>query len=335
MNTGYALAMILLCSTLAEAQDPSRTHSPEVHADWRVTFRVYVPDADAVSVVGEVPETEMSRDSVGVWSATVGPLEPQIYRYQFLVGGARFADTRSEETYVSRNGNLYSNVTVPADEPAYWDHRDVPHGTIERHLYFADHLGAWRKLNVYKPPGYETGASTYPVLYLMHGGGGYEKAWVATGRIADLVDNALAEGTALPMIVVVVDAHTAPAHVPRDRDKQALDLEKDYADEIIPLIDSTYRTLSDRKHRAIAGLSMGGGLSANIGLKRLDLFASIGIMSSGSTAQFMEAGLFEDADRLNEALDLLHISTGLADERLDRTNQFHAYLNEKGVEHDY
>ena len=184
-----------------------------------MTFRVYVPDADAVSVVGEVPETEMSRDSVGVWSATVGPLEPQIYRYQFLVGGARFADTRSEETYVSRNGNLYSNVTVPADEPAYWDHRDVPHGTIERHLYFADHLGAWRKLNVYKPPGYETGTSTYPVLYLMHGGGGYEKAWVATGRIADLVDNALAEGTALPMIVVVVDAHTAPAHVPRDRDK--------------------------------------------------------------------------------------------------------------------
>ncbi len=280
----------------------------------------------------------MTRDSVGVWSATVGPMMPQIYRYQFKVGGALFADPRNEEAYISRNGNLYSNLAVHAKEPAFWDHRDVPHGVITRHRYYSDHLGGWRKVNVYTPPGYAaSGDETYPVLYLMHGSGGYEKAWVETGRVADLMDNALAEGAVVPMVIVVLDAHTAPSHAPRDRDKQTLDLEKDYADEIIPLVESSYRVVADRKHRAIAGLSMGGGLAANIGLNRLDLFASVGIMSSGSAWRSAgdENGLYAQPETLNDKLDLLHISTGRQDNRFDLTNDFHAYLDQKGIEHVY
>ena len=327
-----------------------RMVSPEVHADRRVTFRVKAPNAKRVvlhsipilnalgSADGMVGFHEVDDD--GVWSLTLGPLPPDIYDYIYFIDGVPFVDS-SNPAVQSGTASPRSLMTVPTGgEPGYYGARDVPHGTLHRHFYPSQAVASVRDVYVYTPPGYDADPDrTYPVLYLLHGGGDDARGWSLVGRAHMIMDNLLAEGKAQPMIVVMPCGQA----VPRSSSFEALRtqntplFEKDLLGDIMPLVESTYRIQADRDHRAMAGLSMGGGQTNAIGLNRLDLFSHIGILSSGRF-DFAEdhPDLLADPAATNEKLDLLFLGCGtydpLAIEGMERT---HALLTEKGIEHVY
>jgi enterochelin esterase-like enzyme/glyoxylase-like metal-dependent hydrolase (beta-lactamase superfamily II) len=328
--------------------------SPEVHADRRVTFRVKAPNAQRVvlqsppilnalgSADGMVGFHEV--DEEGVWSLTVGPLPPDIYDYIYLIDGVPFIDS-SNPAVQAGTSSPRSLMTVPTGgEPDYYGARNVPHGTLHRHFYPSQAVGSVRDVYVYTPPGYDADAeTTYPVLYLLHGGGDDARGWSLVGRAHMIMDNLLAEGKVQPMIVVMPCGQA----VPRSSSFEALRIqntplfEQDLLGNIMPLVESTYRIQADRGHRAMAGLSMGGGQTITIGLNRLDLFSHIGILSSGQ-GDFAKdhpdlvAELVADPTSTNDKLNLLFLGCGTFDlPRIEGMERTHALLEQKGIEHVY
>jgi enterochelin esterase family protein len=176
-------------------------------------------------------------------------------------------------------------MTVPTGgEPGYYEARNAPHGTLHHHFYASRTVGDTRDVYVYTPPGYDADSdTTYPVLYLLHGGGDDARGWSLVGRAHMIVDNLLAEGKAQPMIVVMPCGQAVPrgSSFADLRTQNTPLFEKDLLSDIMPLVESTYRIQADRAHRAMAGLSMGGGQTDQIGLNHLDLFSHIGILSAG------------------------------------------------------
>lgn len=327
-----------------------RMVSPEVHADRRVTFRVKAPNAKSVvlhsgpilNALGSADDSlgfhEVDED--GVWSLTVGPLPPDIYDYVYFIDGVSFIDSNNPGVQAG-TASPRSLMTVPAEsEPAYWDARNVPHGTLHRHFYPSQAVGSVRDVYVYTPPGYDADPDrTYPVLYLLHGGGDDARGWSLVGQAHAIMDNLLAEGRAQPMIVVMPNGQPVPRSSPWEvlRTQNTPLFEKDLLGDLIPLVESTYRIQADRDHRAMAGLSMGGGQTNAIGLNRLDLFSQIGILSSGRFDFAQDhPDLVADPAATNKKLDLLFLGCGtfdpLAIEGMERT---HALLAQAGIEHVY
>jgi enterochelin esterase family protein len=302
------IAAILLSSTVAlSAQAPSTTPtapapaapqgrgggpqtpavvSPDVAADRRVTFRIYAPQAQDVSLRGsDMPGngrgTAMTKDDDGIWEATLGPLEPGAYRYNFNIAGVSIIDPRNPSTSESNN-NTWSLVVVPGSD--VFDTKIVPHGAVAAVTYYSTALARHRRMHVYTPPGYETSQQKYPVFYLLHGAGDSDDSWTSVGRAGFILDNLIARKKVKPMIVVMPAGHTArtPVAAPapgagRPRDEFGDDFLKD----VMPQIEKSYRVLPGRANRAIAGLSMGGGQTLNISMSHLDTFAYIGVFSSG------------------------------------------------------
>ena len=298
-----AATMIGLClyTGIAAAQGPApgppSITSPEILADGRVTFRLLAPEAASVSVTGDWPggihstTTPMTRDARGVWSATVGPLKPEFWIYTFSVNGVTILDPRNINT--RRNTTRIENtLLIPGPESADYAVRAVPHGTVSLQWYASPSVDATRRAYVYTPPGYETGKERYPVLYLLHGGSGDEDAWSSCGRASQILDNLIAAGKAKPMIVVMPNGNTtriaAPDLVPAPPALSAAQdpgrfrrFPESLVSDLIPFIDRTYRTLGDRDHRAIAGLSVGGAQTMYTAFNNLDLFAWVGAFSGG------------------------------------------------------
>jgi enterochelin esterase family protein len=324
--------------------------SPEIHADRSVTFRVKAPNAKRVllqsgpilnalgSADGMVGFHEV--DEEGVWSLTLGPLPPDIYDYIYVVDGVAFCDP-SNPAVQAGTSSPRSLMTVPTGgEPGYYEGRDVPHGTLHRHFYPSRAVGSVRDVYVYTPPGYnEDPEATYPVLYLLHGGGDDARGWSLVGRAHMIMDNLLAEGKAKPTIIVMPCGQAVPrfSSIEDLRTKNTPLFEKDLLGDLMPLIESTYRIQADRDHRAMAGLSMGGGQTDQIGLNHLDLFSYIGILSAGR-GDFSEnhSDLVADPAATNDKLHLLFLGCGtldpLATEGMERA---HALLTERGIEHVY
>jgi enterochelin esterase family protein len=231
-------------------------------------------------------------------------------------------------------------TVAAADGPVYHEAQDVPHGTLHRHFYASKTLGDVRDVYVYTPPNYDADPeTTYPVLYLLHGGGDDASGWSSLGRAHLIMDNLLALGKAKPMIIVMPmgQAVSRLASLEDLRTKNTPLFEKDLFTDVIPLVESTYRIKADRDHRAMAGLSMGGGQTDQIGLNRLDFFGSIGILSAGR-GNFAEnhPDLVADPAATNDRLNLFFLGCGtldiLATEGMEKT---HALLTEKGIEHVY
>ena len=327
-----------------------RVVSPEVNADRTVTFRVKAPNAKRVLLnSGPILNALGSADSVmafqemddrGVWSLTVGPLPADIYDYTFVIDGTAFVDS-SNPAVQTGTMSPRSLLTVPReDEPGYYEARDVPHGALHHHYYASRTLGDVRDVYVYTPPGYDaTPDRTYPVLYLLHGGGDDAGGWSSVGRAHLIVDNLLAEGRARPMIVVMPFGQAVPrsASFAELRTRNTPLFERDLFTDIMPLVESTYRIRADRKHRAMAGLSMGGGQTDHIGLNHLDRFSSIGILSAGR-GDFAERhpDLIADPQATNQKLDLLFLGCGALDPlAIEGMEGMHALLTEKGIEHVY
>lgn len=307
-HLGRVVAVWLVCAVPAFAQAPASPGgappgpaSPEVLSDGRVTFRLAAPDARAVSLGGDWPigaSNAMVRDEQGLWSVNVGPLEPEFYGYWFLVDGVRTLDPSNVLT--ARDGVRFaSQLRVRGAASAVYETNDVPHGTLGQVWCPSPTLGARRRMYVYTPPGYESGRERYPVLYLLHGGGGDEDAWTTLGRAPQILDNLIAQGRAKPMIVVMANGNATqaasrdlvPAPDPRSAAPPAagasaltatiLRFPESLVKDVVPFVDTTYRTRADRDDRAVAGLSMGGAQALYTGFNHLDQFAWIAAFSGG------------------------------------------------------
>ena len=354
-SVGATLLTILLSSGTVQSAPPEKTPprpprlgspfvSPEVHADGTVTFRLRAPKAEKVSVIceGVAPQpTAMAKGADGVWSVTVGPIPPGIYDCLFDVDGLRITDPASPNVFGNRQGSRgYVEVPGPAGHPRPDEWRDVAHGTVSMHWYTSKATGARRRVHVYSPPGYsQETAKRYPVLYLLHGSGDNDSHWTLLGRANVIADNLLADGRAVPMLIVMPDGHVAD----RSREREAgnwnrgRDLfEKDLLQSVLPLVETNYRVLADAPHRGIVGLSMGGGQSIGVGLGHLDQFAWVGAFSAAvSGADPVLAKLRSDPAAANQKLKLLWIGIGKDDFLRTRNQEFVKALEDLKIHHSY
>jgi enterochelin esterase-like enzyme len=260
--------------------------SPEVSADKKITFRISAPQAQSVRLTAsDIPglgqAAALTKSETGVWSTTIGPVEPGAYRYNFNVDGVATIDPRSPSISES-NANVWSMVYVPG--ASFMDASNVPHGSVASVPYFSTSLNAWRRLHVYTPPGYEANGNKYPVLYLLHGAGDNDHSWTSVGRANYIMDNLIAGKKAKPMVIVMTAGHT-PASPDAGRGGGFLSatdaFAKEFVTDVMPLVEKRYRVMTDRAHTAIAGLSMGGSQTLNIAIPNLQRFAYIGVYSSG------------------------------------------------------
>lgn len=342
----FKLNLILLtAAALGIAQPPPRDSlvSPEVQPDRKVVFRIRAPKAERVTLYGSwMPvgaEEPMTKDASGVWSATLGPLAPNGYLYSFTVDGVTIADPINPNVKL-RQRTSASLLEIPGVTPQPWEIADVPHGTVEQNWLKSRVIsGETRDVWVYLPPGYETSGSTkYPVLYLLHGSGDIAWSWLQAGRTNWIMDNLIAAKRAKPMIVVMPLGHAVPFGAAPEAQAKNLPLFEEYfLKEIMPWAESKYQIAPGRQNRAIAGLSMGGGQSSNVGFGHLDLFSAIGVFSSSGGGAFEEKhkAALADAKTTNSKIAVFWIATGKGDAGLERTHQFRDLLNKHGIRHTY
>ncbi|HKU88987.1 MAG TPA: alpha/beta hydrolase-fold protein, partial [Steroidobacteraceae bacterium] len=295
-----AIVALGLAASLVHAQDagsfkPAETNVwgaeyPRVDADGRVQVRIKAPDAGKVKLnFWSGPKIDMQKQPDGYWTATTEPQVPGLHYYVVNVDGIDANDPGSRAFF---GGSRYTSmVEIPEPGSTYYSIRDVPHGQVREVWYDSAVTGSWRHALVYLPPGYDTSLKTrYPVLYLQHGGGEDETGWIRQGRANFILDNLIAAGEARPMIVVMAYGYARRAGAPPpnpnaamgspEMQKQIADMTATFTDDItkalIPFVDKTFRTLTDRDNRAMAGLSMGGFQTFHTALNHLDLFSHIG-----------------------------------------------------------
>jgi enterochelin esterase family protein len=289
--------------------------SPEVMPDGRVVFRIAAPKAEKVTLsandvtilytgggAGALAGTTVSvapaaaapgapefvKNEKGIWELSVGPVPPGAYRYVFQVDGVRVLDPVNPRTAESRD-NAWSLFTVSGDD--LMDTCDVPHGAVAEVFYYSSVLKTTRRMHVYTPAGYESGTQKYPVFYLLHGSGDTDDAWTSVGRAGFILDNLIAGKKAKPMIVVMPAGHqpgtAGPGAPPPASAAPQTPTVNPFTDEFVtdmmPYVEKHYRTINDRQHRAIAGLSMGGSQTLDIAFHHLDKFQQIGVFSSGAS----------------------------------------------------
>jgi enterochelin esterase family protein len=329
----------------AQAQLP-RVVSPEILPDKKVTFRLRAPKAGEVLLNGNWDggrNIQMTRDDEGIWSVTVGPLGDQLWGYSFNVDGVKVMDPGDGE--YQRDGNRHDNLLMisgPASD--LWDFKpDIAHGTVQAVWYSSEILKQkGRRMYVYTPPGYESSKAKYPVLYLLHGGGGDEDAWTTMGRANVILDNLIAQGKAQPMIVVMPLGYGTMEMISVGwgvwnrtdvRDKNFSKFREALLTEVMPKVESEYRVTADRNLRAIAGLSMGGSESLLTGLNNLDEFAWIGAFSSGGIPDEFEKDFPGLDAKANQQIRLLWIACGTEDRLITGNRNLREWLKSKGVRH--
>ena len=332
----------------------------QIRPDRHVLFRFFAPKANAVDVVIGIKSgpyeiqgtttTAMTRDAEGLWSVTLGPFEPNLYEYQFNLEGRKITDPSNDMPKPQRQVDT-SLLLIPGTPPDFLDVQNGAHGTMRDETYYSTTLGKNRRVLVYTPPNYDRSTAPLPVLYLYHGFWDTRYSWVTEGRLAQILDNLLAEGEAVPMIVVVPEAHalppeptpvTSPNFVTNvtpylTRNQEAVDDELFH--DIIPFIKAHYSISDEPRERAIAGLSMGGLQAIETGIVHLGYFGWIGAFSpgviSGALSNQFNNALMEP-EKINKSLLLFEIITGDNDEIVGKhVTEFEARLKEAKVEHVY
>ncbi len=356
------LLTLLCCSIMAVSsfgqqalgQRP-RVKSPVVNADGTVTFNFYDPTAQQVSVVGDFAETQsrtlnMTKQDNGVWTVTTGPLAPELYSYSLTVDGQRFIDPAN--SYVNRDISTLSNIFIvtkdAADKGHLYQVNNVPHGTLSRVWYDSPTLGQQRRMTVYLPAAYD-GKKQFPVLYLLHGHGGDETAWGDLGRTSQIMDNLIAEGRAVPMIVVMPNGnptcnaapgwwhegmYTPDGNAFNNRGAKA-SMEESFMD-IVNYIDSHYKTIAKRSARAVTGLSMGGGHTFGISRLYPETFDFYGLQSAAARMQRNDAKFDEQMARLSASKPKLYwIAIGKDDFLMRMNTELRTYLDEHHYPYEY
>ncbi|TDH17912.1 esterase [Segetibacter sp. 3557_3] len=329
------LPLLLLCTTL-HAQQANvnldwRPHlntenltpfsapmnSPEVKDDRTVTFRLKAPEAKKVNLSGVHilaalgrgrEPMPMVKGADGIWTLTVGPMKPDMYVYQFNVDGMTITDPSNTISAFTAMPP-YSHVVVHGEAPAYYDAKDVPHGTVTRHIYHSNVTNGMRDVYVYTPPGY-TSKKKYPTLYLLGGSGELPSNWMYDGRANLILDNLIAEGKAVPMVMVLPNNQVVHRNHPQHAEQTFKLFEKEVREHIVPLVEAHYSVRRDPKGRALSGLSMGGRHTMFCGFNSLDLFANFGVLSAGDTdSEKVIAGFLNDP-RVNDKISYLFVGQG-------------------------
>ncbi|HEY7499485.1 MAG TPA: alpha/beta hydrolase-fold protein [Vicinamibacterales bacterium] len=354
----YIAAAVLsgAAASFAQPADDSRPASsnvlnaqyPRVHADGRVSFRFTAAAAQKVQLqpggadngLGKGP-IDMVKDEKGVWTVTLSAAVPGFHYYWFLVDGVAVNDPGSE-TYFGW-GRQTSGIEVPEKGADFYEPRDVPHGDVRVRWYQSRTTGNWRRAYVYTPPDYDKNQRTrYPVLYLQHGAGENETSWTKQGRANLILDNLIAAGRAAPMLVVMETGYATKVGavpVPGPTGKPAIPnaFEQVMIDDLIPMIDGQYRTIADRDHRAMAGLSMGGGQTLQITSAHLDTFAWVGSFSAPIRNFDIKTsfnGVFNDAAAYNKRVRLLWFGAGTGEVTfIEAAAQLKKALEAAGVKH--
>jgi enterochelin esterase family protein len=341
-HAGWTLLLVAgLCSAQESADfRPATTNVwgaqyPRVDGAGRVEVRLKAAEATKVRLnFWSGPKVDMVKQPDGVWTFTTAPLAPGLHYYTLIVDGVEMNDLGSHAFF--GGGKHASAVEVPEPGVDYYDIKDVPHGQVREAWYRSKVTGTWRHAMVYLPPQYEEEAKArFPALYLQHGGGEDETGWIRQGRANFILDNLIAAGSCKPMIVVMAYGYARRAGVP-DPDltgkafgspewREALQamakvFEDDVTQALVPFVDATYRTVADREHRAMAGLSMGGMQTFQITLNHLDLFSHIGGFSGAGGLQMMGAqkpdwktaygGVFADPAAFAKRVRLLWLGVG-------------------------
>ena len=330
--------------------------SPEINADKTVTFRVRAPKAITVQVTGDCIEgrTANMTEKDGVWEYTTpAPVAPEMYTYNFIIDGQRTLDMNN--VAVNRDVASLTNillVTEPGARSDLYAVHDVPHGTVSRIWYHSDYEGINRRMTVYTPAGYETSGKRYPVFYLLHGIGGDEEAWITQGRTAQVLDNLIAQGKAQPMIVVMTNGNiameAAPLETSTGYNVPSMGLPKTMEGsfetafpEIVKFIDKTYRTIPQKRSRAIAGLSMGGFHSKFISQNNPDMFNYIGLFSAAiGVTDANISPIYQDNDKKLATLfskkpALYWIGIGNEDFLFNNNTDYRKFLDEHNYPYTY
>ena len=322
-------------------QDQSRQKSttnippaeyPQVDAQRRVTFRLRAPQATEVQLMpggkdnglGRGP-ISMERAQDGTWSVTTEPAVPGFHYYWFLVDGVEMNDPGTH-TFYGWNKEC-SGVEVPHPDDDFYEIKQVAHGAVRSHWYHSAVTNQWRRAVVYTPPGYDQSDRRYPVLYLQHGAGENETGWTKQGRANFILDNLIAAGKCRPMIVVMENgmvASRAGSVAENQQGRNNAAFGEMLIEDLLPDVDRAYRTLADREHRAIAGLSMGAGQALEIGLHAADQFGYVGAVSG--------VRQLNDPQVLDVKLKLLWAGWGSAeDERFSRAQHIIDAAQERGI----
>lgn len=363
-----AMALVLL-STLCCAQEsgdfrPASTNVwgaeyPKVDSSGRVQVRIKAPDASKVRLnFWSGPKEQMEKQADGFWTFTTPPLVPGLHYYTLTIDGADANDTGSQAFF--GGGRWASAVEVPEPGSTYYLPQDVPQGQVRDVWYDSKVTGTWRHAMVYLPPDYDSQVKKrYPVLYLQHGGGEDETGWIRQGRANFILDNLIAANSCKPMILVMAygyarragqvspDAAGRPFGSPeamRAMQQMNSAFEDDVTQALIPYVDSHFRTIANRDHRAMAGLSMGGMQTFQITLNHLDMFSYIGGFSgAGGMLQGDRKfdpktdynGAFADPSGFAKKVHLLWIGVGTKEPERMRTGllKLHTSLEEANVQH--
>lgn len=322
--------------------------SPRVLNDKRIALSIYAPKASEVTVSGDflspAKPLSLAKNEQGVWSVLVGPLKPDYYTYTLTVDGVRTIDPKNP---VIKQGisSLENVMTVPGDATAFEDNQSVPHGEVREVWYPSKSLGMMRRMHVYTPPGYEKGATKYPVFYLLHGGGDDDSGWNSIGRAGFILDNLLASGKAKPMIVVMPNGSMPMNNKPGSDLAQSMSAMRAlFADELLkevmPQVEKTYRTLNNRENRAIAGLSMGGFQTLDVTLSHPELFDYVGVFSSGFFGATIDEAETKYAKALqdpafNKGKKLFWVEIGKDDFVMDANKKTLALLDKHNIKYQY
>jgi len=377
---GFAVLLLtgFCCAQSPDGFQPASTNVwgadyPRVDANGRAQFRIKAPDATTVKLnFWSNPKMDMVKQSDGFWTATTPPLVPGLHYYTLNIDGVEVSDPSSHSFF--GGGKDASAIEIPEAGSTYYLPQDVPHGAVREVWYSSKVTGDWRHAMVYLPPGYDVQPSTrYPVLYLQHGGGEDETGWIKQGNANFILDNLIAEKTSKPMIVVMAYGYAKRAGHPlpdltgkpfgspemmKAMQEMSAAFEDDVTLALIPYIDANFRTISDRDHRAMAGLSMGGMQTFQITFDHLDLFSYIGGFSGAGGMSMMRGdqkpdlktafnGALADPAAFAKRVHLLWIGVGTEEPAgmhagivrlhtaLDEANVKHVFYESPGTSHEW
>lgn len=351
------LILVLFIPIQSNAQEAlwggATTTSPDIHEDHRVTFRILAPEASEVMLSGDwISENKnLEKKENGIWSYTTEVMPSNLYTYFFLVDGLRVNDP-SNVHLVRDVASIFNMFIIGGGQGDYYSVNDVPHGTVVRRWYHSPGNDKDRRITIYTPPGYESGDDAFPVLYLLHGMGGDEEAWIALGRTAQIMDNLIARGEAEPMIVVMPNGNVyqqaAPGesvrgfYQPSFRLPNTMDgeMEETFVD-IIQFVEENYRVEKKKESRAIAGLSMGGFHSLHTSRYHASMFDYVGLFSPAIVPnESVNSQVYNDLDgtlrqQMENGYKLYWIAIGKTDFLFEQVENFRERLDDMGMPYEY
>lgn len=330
----------------ASSNQPGKLY-PQVNSEGRVRANIPAPQALKVQLDIGGKKYDLTKDEKGVWTGESLPQDEGFHYYQLNIDGASVPDPGS--LYFYGAGRWGSGIELPAKDQDFYALKNVPHGLVSENIYFSKITNAWRRCFVYTPADYNTNTKErYPVLYLQHGSFEDETGWSAQGKANLILDNLVADGKAVPMIIVMDKGYASKPQENATTDIKPnpfLVFEEVMINEIIPMIDAKFRTKADREHRAIAGLSMGANQTIRIIMNHLDKFSCIGGFSGTPNypktdvidpVVFLD-GKFNDGSAINKKIKVLWLGLGTKepDPFPGSVGAFRTMLDKKGIKYVY